>query len=229
MTDPGRLTKILVLDPDTGALMAPVRGTLFRAPLLRAISFQANACVSGAPGIHAFRYGAIAAPAYWRIVLAHCRIPPGTRAVMSPWAVRAERLLIEQLTVHPDVLGMQELYGRLRRMWAAHCDILPTEPSRYVADVGPIGFVLRRRQGRCVLAEASVLWLIRHGQRSVEISADSLYGVSVRRWMGRYGPRHVGQRVIRRVERIMHLYYEHGDAALRDILTPWLRYFDYIR
>lgn len=226
LADPGILVKIFRLG-HSGELISPVHGTVWRSPLLRADRFCASPRIADAPGLHAWRFGLVADPTHWYTVIAHCRIPPGCRAVMSPWAVRAEALLVERLVVRRALAG-SEMYDALRRIWGVHCDISLRGRGRYVAVHDPMGFRWRDRQRRrWVWAVAGALsWEC--GQRYAHIWADALRGVVLRRWYPHRRTARGDGRTRCRIERAIHRWYEQGDAVARDILLPWLRYFEQI-
>lgn len=105
----------------------------WREPLLRAHQFERSSRVASGPGIHAVRYGMDAAPASSWLVVARCEVPPGTYAVMSPWALRAQRLLITGLRFCPashipdwDTEGAEAI-ERAVAHWSRHVDILPAD------------------------------------------------------------------------------------------------------
>lgn len=108
------------------------RETVWTGPLLRAHEFDPSSRVAAAPGVHALRYGDIALP--WDndqlLALARCELPPGTHAVMSPWALRAERLLITGLrfVAVPDGCFASEVIERAEAYWRRHVDILRPVP-----------------------------------------------------------------------------------------------------
>lgn len=114
--------KVLTLLPD-GRLMSPMSpvDSVWSGPLLRAHEFDRSSRVPEAPGIHALRYGEHAMPVCQDMVIARCEVPPGTAAVMSPWALRAERLLVTGLRF----MCRCERVDRATDYWRRHCDILP--------------------------------------------------------------------------------------------------------
>lgn len=222
--NPGPLVKLMYVD-DTGELLAPVRGTVYRPPLLSTDSFDASNKATYGSGIHAFRFGHLAAPWYWRVAMAICHIPSGYRAVMSPWAVRAEAILVERLVLHSSILGYDGIYQHVRRTWGPHCDIIVVQPGDYTALIDEVGFLLHYRR---ILLKANAGEIRLDRPRYLRIDACE-GGVVVKRH-SLAEPRVLrGAEVLRRVERSVRRWYRRGNVAMRDILTPWLRYFDYLR
>lgn len=98
-----RAIKLLKLRAD-GKLESALspRVTVWDGPMLRAHMFEPGSLVANAPGIHGLRYGfgSISYDPTW--VVATCEVPPGTHAVASPWAIRAERMLMTELRFAPE-------------------------------------------------------------------------------------------------------------------------------
>lgn len=223
--DPGPVYKLFYVSVN-GALCSPVRNTVFaRSPLLRADSFCGSSQVADAPGIHAFRWGACATPRDWYTAIAVCRIPPGCRAVMSPWAVRAERLLIERIRIHASLELAPEWLECIRSRWARHCDIELVPDSAYTAAAHSLVFELEGRSALCAYA-GELRIRIRRREWRINAVDD---GVVIRAWRRGSSRKRRGPEITRRIERHIRRAYAAGDADMRDILTPWLRYFDYLR
>lgn len=223
--DPGPVVKLFLLRPD-GELMSPMQRVCWRSPLLCAEWFDHSPDVADAPGIHAFRFGYCATP-YDNAAAVICRIPPGCRAVISPWAVRAERLIIERIRLPAAAQSNEELSDRVRSIWARHCDLEWTATGSYIADTDHLGFLLQRGSA-LVEAKAGELDVIR-GPRWTRL--DVREGLlRLRRWRDRDLLCTRTDRLMRRrAIRIIKWWYDHGDNCVRDLLTPWLRYFDYLR
>lgn len=221
--DPGVVVKLFNVRP-SGELVSPVRRIAWKSPVLRADLFDASPEVPDAPGIHAFRFGYAATPSHLAVI-AHCRIPPRSHAVMSPWAVRAERLIIERLLVGNHDL---DLADRIRAHWRRHCDVEVVSPGQYVADTDHLGFLLERVGVVIVEAKAGELDVIR-GPRWTRLDVND-GRLRLRRWWDRDLLCSRTDRLMRqRARRLMLWWYDRGGPAVRDILAPWLRYFDYLR
>lgn len=221
--DLGPVTKVFLIS-DTGELLSPIQHTAYRTPLLRASRFYDGLCLDCAPGLHAWRFGHMAAPDTWRVALAICRIPSGTKAVISPWAIRAEALLIERILLAQDV--RREVLDAVRHLWAPHCDVALIQRGRYTATVEPLlHFRLKFTHG-CLLADANRLWLDGHRYARLEAHDD---GIELERHCGVEASLQYGPGITARAERVIRRWYEYGSNDVRDILIPWLRYFDYLR
>lgn len=120
---------------------APVY-TMWETPVLRADHFDRGAKVACARGVHAVRYGARAALEDRDYAIARCEVPPGTHAVMSPWAIRAERLLITGLRFCsldrlPRDCPTRHAIEAAMSYWRRHVDILPPLPGDGGAYMSP--------------------------------------------------------------------------------------------
>lgn len=122
-----------------GALQSPYRMNIVKSPIQRAHEFSPDVLVKNAPGVHAVRYGEHAVPANPAFAWAQVRVIGGTQAIASPWAFRAQAILIEKLTFS-QVEGKGWLSKQLaaflaERMdaaiqhWKRWCDIQLMEPG----------------------------------------------------------------------------------------------------
>lgn len=105
-----------------GNLLTPYRKRLVTSPIQRAKHFDPTE-THVAAGVHAVLYGHGAVPNYSLLAWAQVRILPGAKAVVSPWAFRAEAVILEKITFRQsynlDAPELQAAYDRWRR-W---CDV----------------------------------------------------------------------------------------------------------
>lgn len=233
--DPGRLVKIVGVRQD-GMLIprwAPVGyGRPWQSPVLRAHDFDPGTTVQQSAGVHAFRFGMKAYPRHPHLAVLICRVLPGTCAVMSPWAVRAEALLVEEVRLHPKV-GRRRLQV-IREQWGPHCPVVLSEPPAdkwELEATGDCGFSLWSpvaygwcSAGHIHLTSARmqpVAWrFIAHLMRSIEnqmvISAAVKTQRCERQWI--YPERPVGW------WRAAFRWASQVHPVLDDILRPWRQF-----
>lgn len=167
----------MAVDPDHGYLISAFspRLTSWRAPLLRAYEFDSTSRVACAPGIHAVRYGSGAYPRQSDAAWVRCEIPPRTAAIMSPWALRAERLLVTGICIRPSPYSEVVI-----DYWRQHCDILPyaDQPTPAVSIVlwtaGAPQYEWRPAGIQAVLRpdELNVRWPERRWRLNLQIDED---------------------------------------------------------
>lgn len=116
------------------SFMAPVPIT-WRTPLLRADAFDPTDTSPIGPGIHALRYGQGSVPDSIGEAVVECVVPPGTYIVASPWALRAEKLLIVAIYFSPlanvlpqDLLAVK-MVRRAYEWWRPHCHVYCDYPQ----------------------------------------------------------------------------------------------------
>lgn len=224
-----KVCKIFWLSTD-GSLVSPIMTqSRWRQPLIRARQFETDPERDG-HGIFAFRYGHIAAPSEWWTVMAICRIPPGSRAVISPWAVKAEEMTIERLIFEESLRSIEDVHAQVLQLWSPHCEIeYRNRDCDYRADGEPLGFNLRFSPSRVVDTHNGFICLQLGSDLCTDIIADRERGVVIVRSRRLNELPRQGPYMCRRVERAMLRLYEAGNEYVRDILAPWLLYFDQLR
>lgn len=116
-----RCWKLFMYHFGDGRLLSPwgCIKTYWDSPLLKAHYFEPRPHVTHAPGVHALRFGENAWPQMLWYAVGECVVPPSTRAVLSPWALRAERLLLVKLRLVDLTADTKPVVDR----WSKHCQI----------------------------------------------------------------------------------------------------------
>lgn len=220
--DPGLVVKLFLLG-ERGELIIPFSGgQSFDTPLLHSKIFSASAECWGT-GFRAWRFGYRAVPASTRVVLTLCRIPPGSEAIISPWAVRTESLVIERIRLRSYGLSAERL-EKIRGLWGTHCDIELVRPGPYTG-AEDLPRLCLARPGKTIMAYAGYLQM--RGRLRIMALDATQHILAVHRWDGISRTR-CGSRARQRAGNVLRRLYDGGDEDIRDVLTPWMRYFGYI-